>query len=158
MLVRRFTDTDAEATSALIRLTLDRSNRGDYPPAAIDALIQRHTPDYVRERAAHTHFYVAEDGGRIVGCGAIGPYWGRTDESSLFSFFVHPDRQRTGIGRALMEALERDAYALSASRIEVPASITGLPFYLAMGYRKKPGPPGPDEKGLYRLEKGFPRG
>ena len=38
-------------------------------------------------------------------------------------------------------------------RIEIPASITGLPFYLKMGYSYKNGIAEPDEERLYRLEK-----
>ena len=153
MLIRRFTQSDAQAVSALIRETLKISNASDYPAHMIDELVQRHTPEYVAERAAWTHFYVAEENGRILGCGAIGPYWDREDESSLFSGFVDPAFQGRGIGRQLVETLEKDEYALRAVRIEVPASITGLPFYRAMGYEYKNGKAVLDEERLYRLEK-----
>jgi len=42
---------------------------------------------------------------------------------------VHPEHQGKGIGKAIMETLERDEFALRSERIEIPASITGLPFY-----------------------------
>lgn len=35
-----------------------------------------------------THFYLFCDVGKIVACGAIGSYWNKTDESSLFTIFV----------------------------------------------------------------------
>lgn len=35
-----------------------------------------------------THFYLFCDAGKIVACGAIGSYWDKTDESSLFTIFV----------------------------------------------------------------------
>ena len=134
MQIRRITEADAKTVSELIRKTLEISNSTDYPKPMIEALVQRHTPEYVAERAAWTHFYVAEEDGRILGCGAIGPYWDKEDESSLFSVFVDPACQGRGIGRQLVETLEKDEFALRAARIEVPASITGLPFYRAMGY------------------------
>jgi len=96
---------------------------------------------------------VAELDGRTVGCGAIGPYWGSETESCLFTVFVHPDFQGRGAGRRIMETLERDEYFLRARRVEVPASITGLPFYLKLGYRFKDGKQELDKEGLYRLEK-----
>ena len=48
---------------------------------------------------------------------------------------------------------EQYAFFLRARRVEIPASITGTPFYLKMGYTFKPGVPHPDGEGLNRLEK-----
>ena len=97
--------------------------------------------------------YVIQDGEKIVGCGAIGPYWGKEDESSLFTIFVLPEYQGRGVGRKIMETLEADEYFLRARRIEIPASITGVPFYLRMGYHYKNGISEPDEEHLIRMEK-----
>ena len=53
----------------------------------------------------------------------------------------------------IVETLEHDEFALRAKRIEIPASITGLPFYQKMGYSFKDGKETIDEEHLYRLEK-----
>jgi len=66
---------------------------------------------------------------------------------------VLPEFQGNGIGRAIIEALERDAYFLRAKRIEVPASITAYAFYRKMGYACKDGIEAIDQEQLYRLEK-----
>lgn len=58
-----------------------------------------------------------------------------------------------GIGRAIMETLEKDEFALRAKRIEIPASITGLPFYQKMGYSFINGNAELNDERLYRLEK-----
>lgn len=154
--LRRFRESDAPAVSAMIRRTLRVSNGRDYPEAEIDALVERHGPAYLAERAAWTHFYVAEARERIIGCGSIGPWWGSETESGLFTIFVSPEWQGEGVGRALMQALERDDYALRARRIEIPASITGLHFYQNLGYAFREGSERPDPDGLYRLEKFLP--
>ena len=153
MNIRRFQESDAAAVSELIRTTLQITNSRDYPPEIINALIERETPDHILQRASWTHFYVAEADSEIIGSGAIGSYWDRQDESSLFTIFVRPDCQGKGVGKAIVETLERDPFALRAKRIEIPASITGLPFYLKMGYSYKNGIAEPDEERLYRLEK-----
>ncbi|MBO4886938.1 MAG: GNAT family N-acetyltransferase [Firmicutes bacterium] len=153
MKIRRFTDADAPAVSELIRTTLRISNAKDYPPEMIEALIERETPEHVKQRASWTHFYVAENETGIIGSGAIGPYWDKQDESSLFTIFVHPDYQGKGVGRAIIETLEQDEFALRAKRIEIPASITGLPFYQKLGYTFKNGHSEMDAERLYRLEK-----
>ena len=155
MNIRRMTEDDAQAVSGLIITTIRISNVRDYPPELMEELVKTQTPELILQRASWTHFYVAEEEGRIIGCGAIGPYWGKEDESSLFSIFVHPDSQGKGVGRAIVETLEQDEFALRAKRIEIPASITGLPFYLKMGYFYKDGKADIDEEKLYRLEKRF---
>ena len=110
-------------------------------------------PQNILERANWMHFYVVCDAEKIVGCGAIGPYWDKEDESSLFTIFVLPDYQGKGVGRLIIETLEKDEFFLRAKRVEIPASITATPFYLKMGYNYKNGITLPDEEGLLRLEK-----
>lgn len=153
MMIRRFEERDAEEVSQLIRTTMEISNRKDYPEEVMDELIRTETPEHILERSGWTHMYVVLDGGKIIGCGAIGPFWGREDESGLFSIFVLPEYQGKGVGRRIMETLEQDEFFLRARRIEIPASITGTPFYLRMGYRYKNGITEPDEELLIRLEK-----
>lgn len=153
MIVRKFHEDNAEKVSAMIIHTLKTSNSKDYSAEDINALEKQMQPAGILERASWTHFYVAEEGDDIIGCGAIGPYWDKPDESSLFTIFVHPEHQGQGIGRAIMETLEKDEFALRAKRIEIPASITGLPFYQKMGYSFKNGNAELDDERLYRLEK-----
>ncbi len=64
-----------------------------------------------------------------------------------------PEHQGKGMGRAIIDTLEKDEFFLRAKRIEIPASITGVPFYLKMGYNYKNGITEPDEEHLIRLEK-----
>ncbi|MBQ9234338.1 MAG: GNAT family N-acetyltransferase [Lachnospiraceae bacterium] len=153
MLIRRFKEADADAVSRLIIETVRISNTKDYPVEMMEELVKREQPADVLKRASWTHFYVVESDDQIIGCGAIGPYWDKQDESSLFTIFVLPEYQGRGIGRMIVETLEKDEYALRAKRIEIPASITGLPFYQKMGYTFKNGQDKPDEEKLYRLEK-----
>ena len=153
MIIRRFREGDADQVSAMVIHTLQTSNSKDYSAEEIDAMISRFQPSGVLERASWTHFYVAEEGESIIGCGAIGPYWGSEIVSSLFTVFVLPERQGKGIGRRIIETLEKDEYFLRAERVEVPASITGVGFYRKLGYEYKNGIDHPDEERRYRLEK-----
>lgn len=153
MNIRPFEQTDAVAVSELIRNTIRISNVKDYPIELMERLIESQTPQHVIERASWTHFYVVQQQKKIIGCGAIGPYWGKEDESSLFTIFVLPEYQGKGIGRAIINTLENDVYFLRARRIEIPASITGVPFYLKMGYHFKNGISEPDKEHIIRMEK-----
>ena len=153
MIIRRFTEDDAEKVSAMIIQTLKTTNSKDYSEESIKALEKQMQPSHILERASWTHFYVVEDNDTIIGCGAIGPYWGSETESSLFTIFVLPEYQGMGIGRKIIETLEQDEYFLRAKRIEIPASITAVNFYRKLGYDYKNGVDRPDEEQMYRLEK-----
>lgn len=152
-MIRRFRKSDAENVSNLIKTTMKISNSKDYPSEVIKQLIEQQTPEHVIGRASWTHFYVVEENETIIGCGAIGPYWDKEDESSLFTIFVSPEYQGKGIGQKIIETLEKDEYFLRAKRVEIPASITATPFYLKMGYNYKNGVAEPDEHYFIRLEK-----
>ena len=153
MIIRRFTENDAEKVSTMIIRTERITNSKDYSEEWINALEKRVQPLDILERTAWTHFYVVEENDTIIGCGAIGPYWGSETESSLFNIFVLPEYQGKGIGRKIIETLEQDEYFLRANRVEIPASITAVNFYRKLGYDYKNGVEHPDEEQIYRLEK-----
>lgn len=151
--IRSFRESDAEKVSKMIIRTEKTTNSKDYSEEWINALEKRAQPSDIIERADWTHFYVAEENDTIIGCGAIGPFWGSETESSLFNIFVLPEYQGKGIGRKIIETLEQDEYFLRAKRVEVPASITAVNFYRKLGYDYKYGVDHPDEEQIIRLEK-----
>lgn len=153
MKICRFEEKDAKKVSELIIDTLRRTNIKDYSDDSIENHVNNFQPENVLKRASWTHFYVAQEKGNIIGCGAIAPYWDKLDESSLFTIFISLEYQRKGIGRKIIETLEKDEYFLRAKRIEVPASITAIPFYKKMGYSYKNGVNKADNEGIVRMEK-----
>lgn len=153
MKIRRFQPEDAVETADIIAKTLKISNGKDYPKEYIEANIVSHSADILIERAKEGHMYVVCDDSQIIGCGAIAGYWGSTAESILLSIFVLPDYQGKGIGRKIIETLEKDEYFLRAKQIEIPASITAVDFYRKMGYDYKNGIDIVDDEQIYRLEK-----
>lgn len=153
IIIRLSTPDDVSEVTEMIQKTIRISNRKDYSEDLIEAMVSAHSPEFILRRSGWTHFYVALDGNTIVGCGAIGPYWNSETESSLFTIFVMPEYQKSGIGRAIVETLEKDEYFIRADRIEIPASITGVPFYQKMGYVFKNGISEPDEEHVIRMEK-----
>ena len=153
MNIRRFSISDAQETAAMIAKTLRISNVKDYTPEMMEECVLSLSSENLIERAGWLHFYVVENENRIIGCGGIGPYWGKADESSLFTIFVDPECQGKGIGRAIINTLEQDEFYLRAKRVEIPSSITAVNFYKKFGYDHKPGFEEPDEENIYRLEK-----
>lgn len=153
MIIRKFKNEDSIELSEVIAKTLRTTNSKDYSPEFIEKEILFFTPKKLIERATWVHFYVVCEDEKIIGCGGIGAYWGKEDESSLFTIFVLPEYQGKGIGRKIIETLEQDEYFLRAKRVEIPASITAVEFYKKMGYSYKNGVDTVDDEQLYRLEK-----
>ncbi|MDT3958582.1 GNAT family N-acetyltransferase [Staphylococcus kloosii] len=153
MEIRQFETEDAHKVSELIIRTLKTTNALYEPEAVIKKAIIDITPQKIIERASFTHFYLIVDDTKIIGTGAIGPYWDSEIESSLFTIFVDPQYQGRGIGNLIIETLENDKYFKRATRVEVPASITAVDFYRKHGYMYKNDIAEPDSEGLFRLEK-----
>jgi GNAT superfamily N-acetyltransferase len=98
-----------------------------------------------------TYFVAETEEGTIVGCGG----WSRRktlyggdqfaarqddlldparDAAKIRAFFIHPNYARKGIGAMILEACEQAAVAAGFSRLEMGATLTGVPFYAAKGY------------------------
>ncbi len=60
-------------------------------------------------------FFIAEVDGEFAGCGALAVTW--TDIAEVRSLAVHPDHQKHGVGRTLVEALVADAIRLGIPRL-----------------------------------------
>lgn len=56
------------------------------------------------------------------------------DAAKIRAFFVHPQWARRGIGGMILEACEAAAMAAGFHKLEMGATLTGVPFYRAKGY------------------------
>lgn len=139
MEIRSFRPDDASEVERLIARTLRVTNSRDYSPEDIEANVLLHSAQVIRQQAEEGHSYLACDGGKIVGCATVAGIDGSLTESILRSIFVLPEYQGRGIGRRLVDTLERDEYFLRARRVEISSSITAVEFYRKLGYTDKGG-------------------
>jgi GNAT superfamily N-acetyltransferase len=58
----------------------------------------------------------------------------RRDAARIRAFFVDPAWARRGIGSLILEACESAAKTAGFTRLEMGATLTGIPFYRAKGY------------------------
>jgi GNAT superfamily N-acetyltransferase len=98
-------------------------------------------------------YFVHEAGGEIVACGG----WSRrnrlytgsgasaddgrlldpgTEPARVRAMFVRGDWTRRGLGRAILEACERDARAEGFATLALMATLPGEPLYRAFGFRE----------------------
>ena len=97
-------------------------------------------------------YFAAEHAGKLVACGGWskrktlfgGDQFATRDATKLDprfepakirAFFVHPEWTRKGIARAILSGCEAEARAAGFHSIELMATLPGVKFYLACGYR-----------------------
>lgn len=56
------------------------------------------------------------------------------DAARIRAFYVHPRWVRRGVGRRLLQHCEAEARAAGFTRLELMATLTGVPLYLAGGF------------------------
>lgn len=154
MQIRRFEPSDAREVTDMILESVRVCNGPDYDPEVLGQYIRGVKPDAILERASWTHFYVLCEEGRIIGSGAIGPAeTGEEGVNCLYSLFLLPEYQRRGLGRVILDTLERDSFFAESWKTIVQSSITAVPFYEKMGYVHRDGVPTLIDDDYYPMEK-----
>lgn len=139
----------------VLQALIDASVRGlsaqDYTPRQIEAALRTvFTVD--SQLIEDGTYFVAEKGGRTAGCGG----WSRRktlyggdhhavrdsalldpsrDAAKIRAIFVHPKFTGCGVGSLLLRTAEDAAISEGFKRLEMGATLTGVPMYLRKGYR-----------------------
>ena len=143
-----------------LRDLIDASVRGlqtrDYTPSQIESALATVYGVDTQLIADGTYLVAETEAGAdtaplIVGCGGWskrktlygGDQWTgreaalldpRHDAAKIRAFFIHPSWARRGIGSMILEGCENAAFAAGFTRLEMGATLTGVPFYQARGY------------------------
>ena len=126
-IVRQTRLSDLGAVRELIHHTIDVSYHGFYPPRAIQFFKEFHSETAILNRHRYGGILVAEKDGSLTGTGAL-------MGAEILGVFVHPDFQRFGFGRNIMDALEQKAVSRGAGEIELSVSLPSRKFYETLGY------------------------
>jgi GNAT superfamily N-acetyltransferase len=176
------------AEAPALRVLIDRSVRGlqsrDYTSAQIEGALATVYGVDTQLIEDGTYFVVVTESrpdGRadpiIVACGGWSKrrtlfggdqYAGRVDDlldpsreaAKIRAFFVDPDWARRGIGSLMLDACEQAARVAGFTRLEMGATLTGVPFYRVRGYTETAHLsvplPGGESLAIVRMEKAFP--
>ncbi|HEY2779198.1 MAG TPA: GNAT family N-acetyltransferase [Steroidobacteraceae bacterium] len=148
--LRKATLADVPALNTLIARSARGLSAADYRAEQIEGALRGAFGVDTQLLADETYF-VAEDAGRLVGCGG----WsfrstlfgsdaraGRdsstldpeTQAAKIRAFFVDPGCARRGIGSLLLDRCEAEARAQGYRRVELMATLPGVKLYAARGY------------------------
>jgi len=127
-MIRQFEEEDAQACSDLVRACIVRDP--DIPLATLDRLLQEESPQLMCKRATLFYLAVFERDRMIAGVGGL-------DLNEIRLLYVAPDHQRQGVGRTLLEHLERMVPPALFSDIFLYAAPSDETFYRACGYESR---------------------
>ena len=160
--IRKATASDSPRLRELIEASVRGLQAGDYSPTQIEGALRSVYGVDSQLIADGTYFVVessvaesggVESGAGLVGCGGWSrrktlyggdQYAGREDSlldpardaAKIRAFFVHPEWARRGIGGLILETCESAAREAGFMRLEMGATLSGVAFYEAKGYRK----------------------
>lgn len=150
--LRKALMSDIPRMRAVIEASVRGLQAGDYTPAQIEGALKSVYGVDTQLIADGTYFAVeTTSDGTIIACGGWSKrktlyggdqYIGREDAlldplhdaAKIRAFFVHPEWARKGIGSIILAACEEAALAAGFTRIEMGATLSGVPFYRAKGY------------------------
>ena len=137
--IREIVQGDYQEVIDLIHKTVKISNSPDYPQKIIDHQINVHyTLEWLQTKSQGKYIVVAtltektsereNIKSRIVGVCAL-------KENTMTTLFVDPDFQHLGIGKVLVEIIERKCRDNGNNEINLESSYTARNFYLKLGYK-----------------------
>ena len=150
--LRAATPSDVQAINALIATSARELSGGFYSAGQVEALIT-HVFGADTQLIADGTYYLIDHPERSHPVAAGGWSFRRTlyggdqaksgedtrlnphsDAARIRAFFVHPQFARRGLGRQLYAECERAARAAGFHRMELMATLPGVPLYLALGF------------------------
>ncbi|WP_404714218.1 GNAT family N-acetyltransferase [Sphingomonas sp. MMS24-J13] len=152
MIIRPAQRAEIPAIETLIEASARILSRGHYDESEIEAAVA-HVFGVDSDLVDDGTYFVAErPGGAMIGCGG----WSRrqtlfggdqaghrdsslldpaTDAARIRAFFTAPGYERQGVASRLLAACEDAAAEAGFLRTALMATLPGLPFYAAHGYR-----------------------
>jgi GNAT superfamily N-acetyltransferase len=153
--IRLADPADVPGLRQLIEASVRGLQAGDYSATQLEsALLTVYGVD--TQLIADGNYFIAEEtesaaAPLLVGCGGWskrktlygGDQWReredtlldpKKDAAKIRAFFIHPAWARRGIGGVILETCEAAAKEAGFRRLEMGATLTGVPFYRAKGY------------------------
>jgi putative acetyltransferase len=130
--IRQATPSDAEAACALLRRSIEEGCAADHGgrPEILHPWLSNKTPQTVAAWLTSPSNYavVAIDGRELAGLALL------TQAGKLALCYVLPGQLRSGIGSALMRAVEVQARAWDIGKIFMQCPGSASPFFERLGY------------------------
>ena len=125
--IRKFHEKDLQSVYRLIQNTIDISYHKAYPKEAIEFFKDYHSEEHILNDAVTGYTVVAECESDVLGTGTL---FG----TNIRRVFVNPLHQCKGIGRLIVQDLERRVLVGKIATLDLEASLVSRQFWESMGF------------------------
>lgn len=129
MTIRRARAEDAESVGRVHRGAIRELCGTHYTDEQIEAWSGPRPAGHFAKVIRAKEFYVAEEGGEMVGFGSL-----NAEACEVDAVYVAPAAAGRGVGMKLLGAVEERARELGLKRLRVDASLNAVGFYERAGY------------------------
>ena len=153
--IKEYDNKYAKELSKIIIQNLLEINSKDYSIEFIRKSAEEFTPEEIQKNfPKRTKVFVALENNKVVGTAGLDESWYNGDgEYWILTVFVDVAHHQQGIGKLLINEIEKFALTIPAKKLVIPASITGCEFYHKLGYEYANGKKKLNEEQMYIMEK-----
>lgn len=153
--IKEYENKYIEEISKIIIKNLLEINSKDYGMEYMQKSAKEFTvPKIQKKFSKRTKVFVALENDKVVGTAGLDKSWYNSDgEYWILTVFVDINHQKQGIGKMLIQEIEKYAYEIKAKKLVIPSSITGCEFYHKLGYEYKDGKKELNKDQMYIMEK-----
>ena len=137
--IRRALREDCQSIASVHAAAVRGIRTALYTPEEIQAWAVPKRPESYEESIRTKEFFVAADGGAILGFGVL-----NQETAEVEAVYVTPEAGRRGLGLEILRKLEERARAQGLAQLRLNASLNAVPFYERAGYLAQ-------EQSKYRL-------
>ena len=156
--IKEYKEEYAKEMSEIILNNMYEINVKDHGKEVIDRISKHFTEEEIKNNFPNrTKCFVAVENNKVVGTASISKF--RGDETGgkyiILTVFVKMENHHQGIGKMLIQEIEKYAKSIGVKELVIPASIYGCEFYRKLGYDYLDGKKEMNEDREYMLVKYF---
>lgn len=130
-------EQDLDKVSDLMMRNFDEIMKEHHSREIIEKFKSHNSCENLKQQMIWKEILVVEEHDEIIATGSVANFGDESNpQYSISNFFVKPELQRTGIGKALFIDLHRIAIVKGAQELHVPSSRNAIKFYEKMGFMK----------------------
>ena len=127
IIIRRLNQKDLQSVYKLIQNTIGISYSEAYPREAIEFFKNYHSKEQILDDTTNGYTLIAECNGEIIGTATL-------LGTNIRRVFVSPPHQHRGIGKLLVQELEKKALREKSTTLDLEASLVSKQFWESLGF------------------------